>query len=400
VASAPSEAEVLVGELESRVDRLRSLYDQYFCGLEKLEPTVPKKDVERRMAHLRKVNLRNTALRFRFNTAVQRYNTYLSHWQRICRQIEEGTYKRDVRRAQERFGPNATAASARARRRGAASSIELSDVDFEEDLDMEEFSRSAMESESDELETLRPAAQPGRQAAVAIPPAPAAPRFPGMETMPTPAPQSGSRPRTIPPELPQRAVAQMQQARAAASGDHGPALVPAPPGIPGMREVSDDPYARQMRREAATGTRAIPVPFAPVTSVNQTHAVPRIQPTGTITPQPRTQHPVAYVPAPRPGFAGGSGVGSGIGSSNGGGGGGGGAGPRPDLSDDRVRQLYKQYVEAKRSRQESTAAITFDGLARSLRDSSEKLKQKHGDKQVDFEVAVKDGKTILRPVVK
>jgi hypothetical protein len=66
----------------------------------------------------------------------------------------------------------------------------------------------------------------------------------------------------------------------------------------------------------------------------------------------------------------------------------------------RVRQLYKQYVEAKRSRQESTAAITFDGLARSLRDSSEKLKQKHGDKQVDFEVAVKDGKTILRPVVK
>ncbi len=398
MAAPPSEAEVLVGELESRVDRLRSLYDQYFCGLEKLEPTVPKKDVERRMAHLRtKVNLRNTALRFRFNTAVQRYNTYLSHWQRICRQIEEGTYKRDVRRAQERFGPNATASAARARRRGAASSIELSDVDFEEDLDMAEFS-SGMESDSDELETLRPAAPPGRQAAVAIPAAPAAPRFPGMETpMATPAPQSGSRPRTIPPELPQRAHAQMQQARAAASGDNGPPMMPAPPGVPGMHEVSDDPYARQMRREAATGTRAIPVAFAPQT---QTHAVPRIQPTGTITPQPRTQHPVAFVPAPRPGLAGG-GMGSGIGSSNGGGAGGpGGSGQRPDLSDDRVRQLYKQYVEAKRSRQESTAAITFDGLARSLRDSTEKLKQKHGDKQVDFEVAVKDGKTILRPVVK
>jgi hypothetical protein len=49
---------------------------------------------------------------------------------------------------------------------------------------------------------------------------------------------------------------------------------------------------------------------------------------------------------------------------------------------------------------ESTAAITYDGLAKSLRDSSEKLKEKHRGKSVDFEVTVKDGKTILRPVVK
>jgi hypothetical protein len=71
-----------------------------------------------------------------------------------------------------------------------------------------------------------------------------------------------------------------------------------------------------------------------------------------------------------------------------------------NLSDERVRQIYRQYVDAKRSRQESTASFTYENLAKSLRDSSDKLRQKHTGKSVDFEVAVKDGKTILRPVVK
>jgi hypothetical protein len=64
-----------------------------------------------------------------------------------------------------------------------------------------------------------------------------------------------------------------------------------------------------------------------------------------------------------------------------------------------VRQLYAQYVETKRKQRESTAAITFEAVARSLRDSSAKLREKHG-KSVDFEVSVKDGKTILKPVLK
>ncbi|MGH7330844.1 MAG: MXAN_5187 C-terminal domain-containing protein, partial [Polyangiaceae bacterium] len=71
-----------------------------------------------------------------------------------------------------------------------------------------------------------------------------------------------------------------------------------------------------------------------------------------------------------------------------------------DLSDTRVRQIYTQYVDTKRKQNESTAAITYEGVAKSLRESSEKLKEKLGGKAVDFEVAVKDGKTILRPKLK
>jgi len=64
-----------------------------------------------------------------------------------------------------------------------------------------------------------------------------------------------------------------------------------------------------------------------------------------------------------------------------------------------VRQLYTQYVDAKRRQNESTAAITYESVARSVRASSAKLRQKLG-KQVDFEVAIKDGHAIIRPRVK
>ena len=93
------EIQILLDELDTRLDRLRALYEQYFVGIEKIEPHVQKKDVERRFAHLRKIQLRNTASRFRFQALLQKYTTYLTYWQRITRQIEEGTYRRDFARA-------------------------------------------------------------------------------------------------------------------------------------------------------------------------------------------------------------------------------------------------------------------------------------------------------------
>jgi hypothetical protein len=70
-----------------------------------------------------------------------------------------------------------------------------------------------------------------------------------------------------------------------------------------------------------------------------------------------------------------------------------------DLPEHRVRAIYEQYVDAKRRQKESTAAITYEAIAKTLRDSSAKLREKHG-KSVDFEVAIRDGKAILKPVIK
>lgn len=44
--------------------------------------------------------MRNTGARFRFQTLVQRFTSYQTYWNRILRQMEEGTYRRDVARAQ------------------------------------------------------------------------------------------------------------------------------------------------------------------------------------------------------------------------------------------------------------------------------------------------------------
>jgi len=88
------EFETRLKDLELSIDRLRSLYEQYFRGLEKAPPNVLQKKVERDMRELRKIRLRNTAHRFRLQTQVQKYTTYLTYWQRIIRLLENGQLKR------------------------------------------------------------------------------------------------------------------------------------------------------------------------------------------------------------------------------------------------------------------------------------------------------------------
>ena len=98
----PTEQEQLINEIEKEVDRLHALYNQYFMGIEKLEPQVPKKNLDRKIHLLRKEQIKNTALRFRFQMQIQKYNTQCTYWNRICREIENGTYKRQIMLAKRR----------------------------------------------------------------------------------------------------------------------------------------------------------------------------------------------------------------------------------------------------------------------------------------------------------
>jgi hypothetical protein len=89
------------------------------------------------------------------------------------------------------------------------------------------------------------------------------------------------------------------------------------------------------------------------------------------------------------------------------------AASRPDvpppgavLSDDnglspiRMRQIYGQFVEAKRKANESTAAVTYEKIASNLESVAKELRAKHNARSVDFEVVMKNGKPVLKPVVK
>ncbi|MDW8246985.1 MAG: MXAN_5187 C-terminal domain-containing protein [Sandaracinaceae bacterium] len=81
-------------DAEVRLARLKSLYEQWFQGLERAEPQIPRKEFERLLEELRKNQPRNTALRFRCQQLIARYITYSNYWSRVTRQIEEGTYRR------------------------------------------------------------------------------------------------------------------------------------------------------------------------------------------------------------------------------------------------------------------------------------------------------------------
>src|SRR3954468_4017167 len=117
MAAPASDIDVALAELEARLERLRSLYEQYFIGIEKIEPSVPRQDVDRRIHALRKTQIRNTAKRFKLQNIIQRYNAFQQYWVRICREIENGTYHRHVARAQSRFGDVPLTAAARRRAR-------------------------------------------------------------------------------------------------------------------------------------------------------------------------------------------------------------------------------------------------------------------------------------------
>ena len=97
-----TEYEARLDAAELQLSRLKALYEQWFRGFEKLPPTVQLKKFSRELQWLTKYKPRKAGLRFRFQTLVQRYTTLQSYWRRITREIEEGTYKRDVDRARRR----------------------------------------------------------------------------------------------------------------------------------------------------------------------------------------------------------------------------------------------------------------------------------------------------------
>jgi len=94
--------DIKLHDAEVKLKRLKALYEQWFQGIERLEPTVPRKDLDRLFKELHKNKPRNTAARFKLQTLQARYNTYSTYWMRIARRIEEGTYERDLRRVKRR----------------------------------------------------------------------------------------------------------------------------------------------------------------------------------------------------------------------------------------------------------------------------------------------------------
>jgi hypothetical protein len=77
-----------------------------------------------------------------------------------------------------------------------------------------------------------------------------------------------------------------------------------------------------------------------------------------------------------------------------------GTAPPEPLSENRLRSVYRAYVEAKRRCNEDTTRLSFDAVAASLKRQVPELLERHNARDVEYRVFVKDGKAILRAVPK
>jgi len=85
-----------IQQLEARLNELRVAYEKYFAGVEKIEPARLRDEVQRMVRRVGTFYIGNTGLKFKRDTIIAQFNTLSQHWNRILKQIEDGTYQRDI----------------------------------------------------------------------------------------------------------------------------------------------------------------------------------------------------------------------------------------------------------------------------------------------------------------
>ena len=365
-------------EAETLLDRLRGLYEQWFQGMERLEPTVPRKEMDRRVQAMRRAVPRNTALRFRFNRLVQKYLTYQTYWKRIARQIEEGTYRRDLLKARERRMD---------RRKGIRREREEPntwEIDIDVDLDQGEFFDAA------DVDSALAAFSPGAAPAASPPPrAPALSLSPFAAGSLRPAGTPGDA-APAPPED-NRDTPPAPPPAAALSAHRKTPPAPAPTGrtsSPGFDMPGPTPSSKRPSQKPVTRSFAPPRPDGPPAprqalpnNAYRPSSPSELRPRGPAKAPPRAApvRPAPARPAPaRPAPA----------------------RPAPGADDGQIRRVFDTYVEARRRNNERVDNLKYDTVAKSIKKMLPKLQEKHKGKRIDFEVVVKNGKVGIKPVPK
>ncbi len=101
VQTEAEKAEVIedaLNDLEKEIDRLKSMYEQYFLGIQKTAPAFIHNEVDRKIRDLTQANIRQTRLRYKFVTLNQKFGSYNAYWRRTLREIESGKYIRNLQK--------------------------------------------------------------------------------------------------------------------------------------------------------------------------------------------------------------------------------------------------------------------------------------------------------------
>jgi hypothetical protein len=156
-------------ELESELAELRALYETYFMGNERVPPLKQHDLFKRALQKLKGAQIRQTAVKFRMDSITQKLTTFERLWERTLKEIEAGTYKRDLARLKRHSKPKKAA--------GAAAD----DFQIDEDLDLSDLDA---DSGADDLASALKEAEAAAESRAAKPPALAPPVKPVTGAVP------------------------------------------------------------------------------------------------------------------------------------------------------------------------------------------------------------------------
>lgn len=399
-----------IDELEVRLERLRSLYEQYFLGIEKIEPSVARKDVDRRIWLLRREKIRNTARRFKLQTIIQRYNTFQQYWQRICREIENGTYRRHLIRAERNFGPSelltVTARRRFGHRRGDSSRAPAAAL-------AGPAKRASKQPAAPEPENSVAGPEGGLPARSPLRPSPAQAPEPSRPVTGEPswfgtvaAGTGETAARAHSPPTAQRAQSSPNDAEVSRESLRPMPIKSIPPGPPpGKAPSRPPPPPRPVPTNASSsgGARPAPPPRRPAVPQGAVAKPPTISPAaraGASVPVPEAPEPRAAArrartgeaPPARPKAAARA---ASDGASN----------PqvrhkRSTVTKEHLDDLHARLVAARRETQESQP-VNKRALARQLQAAEETLRAQHGaHRSVEFDVVIRGGRAVVKPTVR
>lgn len=90
---------VELDKLENSLEELKVQFEQHFMGMRPLAPNDLLNQVKRSFRRLRKAPFRNSQVNFRLHGLEGRYHIYNMYWERVLKQRDEGTYHRDLFKA-------------------------------------------------------------------------------------------------------------------------------------------------------------------------------------------------------------------------------------------------------------------------------------------------------------
>ncbi len=88
-----------IDKLEEMIRVVKSKYDAFFLGIQKVPPTFERHQVDVYIFEMAKQKMRDNGRRFRFNTLTSRWNQYREMWGRRMREREEGPLEFQRRQA-------------------------------------------------------------------------------------------------------------------------------------------------------------------------------------------------------------------------------------------------------------------------------------------------------------